>query len=60
MLCFATLSFAARLAARIVMTVVMTEESTKAPAATTMAGFRLGLQTHENHGNRRQTQGYSH
>jgi hypothetical protein len=42
------------------MVTVMTEKTAKATAATTMAGFRLVLQTHENNGERRQTQGHAH
>jgi hypothetical protein len=43
-----------------IVAMVMTEESAKASAATTMAGFRLVFQTHENNGECRQTQGHAH
>jgi hypothetical protein len=57
------LSFARGLAS-IVMTVMAvmtgTTAKTSKASATTMAGFRLILQTHENNGKRRQTQGHAH
>jgi hypothetical protein len=52
------LGLALWLTARI-LAVVMTEESAKASAATAMAGLRLRLQTHENDGKCRQTQGHA-
>jgi hypothetical protein len=52
-----TLGLATRVAGRAVM---MAGKTAKAPAATTMACFRLGLQTHENNGKRRQPQGHAH
>jgi hypothetical protein len=59
------LLFTALVFTAIVMTVMTviagpTAETAKTSAATTMAGFRLGLQTHENNGERRQTQSHAH